>query len=102
MAIALALGVGIAFPACKATTTPAERGPAPSVEEMEGGRKTSPSRRASDERPRPWTEERGPFDSDRMLIESHRARKQGEETTSTLEPPEPVTDGGVSSDASQP
>ena len=60
---------------------PPETPPKPKPEQMEGGREAaSPSRRASDNRPRPWAEEHGPFDSDRLGIGAYRVHRQEQES----------------------
>jgi len=51
----------------------------PKPEQLEGGRKTSPARRSSDERPKPWVDDKRAHDSDRTGIEAYRVRKQWEE-----------------------
>jgi hypothetical protein len=56
-----------------------EQKPIKNPEQVEGGRKTSPSRRAADEMPKPWPEERRSFDSDRTGVDPYRTRKQVEE-----------------------
>lgn len=41
---------------------------------IRGERQKSPSRKTSENRPHPWSEEHGPFQADRFEIEAHRER----------------------------
>ena len=73
--------VALAVGAACATTKPAkQRAPAERRESVEGGREASPSRRASDQRPKPWVEQKRPFESDRLGIGEYRVHKQGKES----------------------
>lgn len=57
-------------------------------EQMQGSRRLeSPERRTAANRPKPWVEEKGPFQADRLDIEPYRAWKHSKETTKI--PPSP-------------
>lgn len=76
--------IGGLFALCSLTmeacrTGDAQRRDLPAPERLEGGRASSPSRRASDERPHPWEEERRPFEADRMSIDAARVRRKAEQ-----------------------
>jgi len=74
------LGLLVSPSACgpkKPPETPKKAKP----EQLEGGREAaSPSRRASQNQPRPWAEEHGPLDSDRLGIGAYRVYRQEQES----------------------
>lgn len=84
-ALTVTVALAFALGGCGAATQKPETTKRSKPEEMEGGRKTSPSRRTSDERPRPWPEEKSPFEADRMGIEEYRVKKADEQSRKARE-----------------
>jgi len=74
----LLLVVG-ALAACGGAQKPAADEPGPSW--VRGARTQSPSLKASETRPRPFTEERGPFQEDRLELQAHEARRRQHQET---------------------
>ena len=76
--VAVALGAGCASSSKAKKKQSAARPKVERVdpEQIEGGRRSAKSRRASDSRPRPWVDEHRPFDGDRFGIEAYRVHQQ--------------------------